>query len=205
MQGKGFPRAHRLRKRAEFERAYTEGTKQVAPKFVLFTRPNGLKHPRVGFTATRRLGNAPVVQITITRFGARDADRTTVLGVVAEPGASVEDTIAAAAPRAASQIEEDWKLDNLLRFDLPRVLIAVMPLDDLSDWVAMKGRLSKIAFIEASELLALSRLGVTVRLRYFGNQEQLALALSQRDVRLAKDDNGWTLGHDPEAGSARAR
>jgi hypothetical protein len=153
----------------------------------------------------RRLGNAPVVQVTITRFGTRDADRTTVLGVVAEPGASVEDTIAAAAPRAASQIEENWKLDNLLRFDLPRVLIAVMPLDDLSDWVAMKGRLSKIAFIEASELLALSRLGATVRLRYFGNHEQLALALSQRDVRLAKDDNGWTLRHAPEAGSARAR
>lgn len=60
MQGKGFPRARRLRKRAEFERAYTEGTKQVAPKFVLFTRPNGLKHPRVGFTATRRLGNAVI-------------------------------------------------------------------------------------------------------------------------------------------------
>ncbi len=32
---------------------------------------------------TRRLGNAPVVQVTITRFGARDADRTTVLAVVA--------------------------------------------------------------------------------------------------------------------------
>ncbi len=154
---------------------------------------------------TRRLGNAPVVQVTITRFGARDADRTTVLAVVAKPGDSIEQTIAAAAPLAASQIEEDWKLDNLLRFDLPRELIAIMPLDDLSDWVIMKRLLSEIAFIEASELLALSRLGATVRLRYFGNSEQLALALSQRDVRLAEDDNGWTLRHDSEAGSARAR
>jgi len=53
--------------------------------------------------------------------------------------------------------------------------------------------------------LALSRLGATVRLRYFGNEEQLTLALSQRDVRLAKDDNGWTLRNDPEAGSAWTR
>ena len=154
---------------------------------------------------TRRLGNAPVVQVTITRFGTRDADRTTVLAVTAKSGDSIEDTIAAAAPRAFFQIEEDWKLDNLLRFDLPRELIAVMPLDDLSDWVFMKRLLSEIAFIEASELLAFSRLGATVRLRYFGNQEQLALALSQRDVRLSEDDRGWTLRHDPEAGSARAR
>ena len=77
--------------------------------------------------------------------------------------------------------------------------------DDLSDWVIMERLLSKIAFVEASELLALSRDGATVRLRYFGNQEQLALALSQRDVRLAEDDNGWFLLHDPGAGSAPAR
>ena len=60
MRGDRFPRTHRLRKRSEFERAYAEGTKQVAPRLVLFTRPNGLSHPRVGFTATRRLGNAVV-------------------------------------------------------------------------------------------------------------------------------------------------
>ncbi len=39
---------------------YAEGTKQVEPRFVLFTRPNGLQYPRLGITATRRLGNAVV-------------------------------------------------------------------------------------------------------------------------------------------------
>ncbi len=39
---------------------YAEGTKQVAPSFVMFTRPNGLEYPRLGITATRRLGNAVV-------------------------------------------------------------------------------------------------------------------------------------------------
>ena len=56
----GFPRTHRLRKRSEFERVYAEGTKQVVSNFVLFTRPNGLEYPRLGITATRRLGNAVV-------------------------------------------------------------------------------------------------------------------------------------------------
>ena len=56
----GFPRTHRLRKRSEFESVYAEGTKQVEPRFVLFTRPNGLQYPRLGITATRRLGNAVV-------------------------------------------------------------------------------------------------------------------------------------------------
>ena len=154
---------------------------------------------------TRRLGNAPVVQVNTTRFGARDADRTTVLSVVAAPGSSIEDTIAAAAPRAAAQIEEDWKRDNLLRFDLPRELIAVLEFDQLSDWVIMERLLSEIAFIEVSELLALSRGGATVRLRYFGNEEQLALALSQRDVRLAQRENGWILRREPGVRSGRGR
>jgi hypothetical protein len=154
---------------------------------------------------TRRLGNAPVIQVTITRFGAQDADRTTVLSVVAEPGRSIEDTIATAAPRAAAQIEEDWKLDNLLRFDLPQELVTLLRLDELSDWVAMERLLSEIAFIEAIELLALSRQGATIRLRYFGSQEQLALALSQRDVRLTAAENGWILSHDRDGGSTRAR
>lgn len=154
---------------------------------------------------TRRIGNAPVVQVTITRFGAQDADRTTVLSVVAEPGSTIEETIAAAAPRAAAQIEEDWKQDNLLRFDLPQELVAVMRLDNLSEWVRMERLLSEIAFIETSELVALSRLGATVRLRYFGNQEQLSLALSQRDVRLTEGENGWVLQYTSGAESSLAR
>ena len=154
---------------------------------------------------TRRLGNAPMVQVSITRFGTRQENRTMVLAVVAKPGDSITDTISAAAPRAVSKIEEGWKLDNLLRFHLPQELIAVTPLDNLSDWVLMERRLSEIAFVEASELLALSRWGATVRLRYFGNQKQLSLALSQRDVWLAEDGKGWTLRHEPEAGSARTK
>jgi hypothetical protein len=151
------------------------------------------------------LGAAPTVQITLTRFGSQDSDRSTVLSVPGLAGASVEDTIAAAAPRVASQIEEDWKLDNLLRFDLPQELIAVLPLQDLADWVVVERLLSEIAFVESSELLALSRSGATVRLRYFGNQEQLGLALSQRDVRLTEEDDGWVLRHAPGAGSASAQ
>ena len=154
---------------------------------------------------TRSFGNTPVVQVSITHFGTRHGEPTTVLDVMAKPGASITDTISAAAPHAVFQIEEDWKLNNLLRFDLPQELIAITPLDNLSDWVLMERRLSEIAFVEASELLALSRLGATVRLRYFGNPKQLSLALLQRNVRLAEDDKGWTLHHKPEAGSARTR
>lgn len=45
-----------MRKRADFQKAYSEGAKEVSPAFALFVRPNGLEHSRLGVTATRKLG-----------------------------------------------------------------------------------------------------------------------------------------------------
>lgn len=49
-----------MRKRADFKRAYDEGSKVVMRPFVLFARANGLAHARLGVTATRKLGPAVV-------------------------------------------------------------------------------------------------------------------------------------------------
>lgn len=53
-------REQRVRKRADFERAYASGVKIVRRPFVLFARPNGLEHGRLGVTATRKIGNAVI-------------------------------------------------------------------------------------------------------------------------------------------------
>lgn len=58
MKPEGFPPSVRVRKRADFKRAYDEGSKVVMRPFVLFARPNGLAASRLGVTATRKLGPA---------------------------------------------------------------------------------------------------------------------------------------------------
>lgn len=45
-----------MQKRADFEKAYSEGAKVVSAAFAMFVRPNGLDHSRIGVTATRKLG-----------------------------------------------------------------------------------------------------------------------------------------------------
>lgn len=52
------PLAH-IRARRDFLAA-NSGVRVPMPHFVLLVRPNGLDHPRVGFTVSRRVGNAVV-------------------------------------------------------------------------------------------------------------------------------------------------
>ncbi len=54
----GFPRACRLRRRAEFKRVYEGGVKIVRGTMVVFAAP-GSGPTRIGITATRKLGGAP--------------------------------------------------------------------------------------------------------------------------------------------------
>lgn len=54
----GLPRAMRLRRRADFVRAYEEGIKVVRRPMVLFARRSDSDRVRLGITATRKIGNS---------------------------------------------------------------------------------------------------------------------------------------------------
>jgi ribonuclease P protein component len=53
-----LPREQRIAKRRDFVRAYEGGTKLHGRFSVLFILENSLSHPRLGITATRKLGKA---------------------------------------------------------------------------------------------------------------------------------------------------
>lgn len=54
----GFAARWRLRRRPEFLRVQNEGRKFVTEHFLIFARANGLPHPRIGITASRKVGKA---------------------------------------------------------------------------------------------------------------------------------------------------
>ena len=58
MAGQGLTAAERVRRRPEFERAYTEGVRIHGRFMTLFVASNGGSTPRVGVAATRKLGSA---------------------------------------------------------------------------------------------------------------------------------------------------
>jgi ribonuclease P protein component len=55
-----LPKSHRIAKRRDFLQAYDAGQKTFGRYVVIFARPNELGHPRLGITATRKLGKAHI-------------------------------------------------------------------------------------------------------------------------------------------------
>ena len=53
-----FKAADRIRKRREYQRVYDQGRKVFSRNFTLFLLENDLRRPRLGITATRRVGGA---------------------------------------------------------------------------------------------------------------------------------------------------
>lgn len=51
---------HTLKKNSDFRRLYTKGKNSVTPYLVVYSRKNGMKINRVGFTVSAKLGNAVI-------------------------------------------------------------------------------------------------------------------------------------------------
>ena len=55
-----FPRHVRIVRGSDFRIAYRDGLRLESERFVLFGRENGLDHPRIGITVSRKVGGAVV-------------------------------------------------------------------------------------------------------------------------------------------------
>ena len=55
-----FPRSHRLSGKLAFAAVYDAKVKDSRGPLLIFSRPNGLAHPRLGLSVSRRVGNAVV-------------------------------------------------------------------------------------------------------------------------------------------------
>lgn len=58
MSSQALRPTERIRRRSEFERAYSQGTRVHGRFMTLFVVPNGGDHPRIGVAATKKLGSA---------------------------------------------------------------------------------------------------------------------------------------------------
>ena len=111
-----FLRQYRILRTADFRRAYQRRNSAADQQIVVFGYPNGLPHPRIGISASRRIGGA-VVRNRWKRL-LREAFRLTRsqlpegIDLIVVPRPNVEPTLASLldslpclATRVAKKIE----------------------------------------------------------------------------------------------------
>ena len=111
----------------------------------------------------------------------------------ATPGESDADLMARATTATVQQIQDAWKKANLLDFGKTATIVVRVPIADLASWIAVRDRLTATPAVKRAALLALDREEARVSISFYGDPNQLRLALAQRDLTLDGSDPDWVL------------
>ncbi len=133
------------------------------------------------------------IELATSWLSPRGSDRTSIKSLNNTKGQPLQSILSDAAIHLRDEIEEDWKKDNLLRFEDSRKLIAQANLQGLSDLVLLKNKLKTNPFVQKIEIVRVSLNSALIRVQYIGHPDQLSLSLSQRDIVLTRGSVYWKL------------
>ena len=150
------------------------------------------------------LSRRSTVEVYLTRYGTAHQEQTFVKSYASKGKESLVDLLGRAAADLTRQVQDNWKNDNLLQFTRQAVVAVTVRIGGLSDWLAVRERLGRVAVIRKAELVLLSRDEVRVNLHYIGEPEQLSLALEQADLAISKDGDDWILDMVPETPAGKS-
>lgn len=134
-----------------------------------------------------------VLDVYFTRFGRQLKEQTEVISFPQQKDETVAALLARAAQELTSVVEDNWKRDNLLRFDRADMIPVVVAISGLKDWIRVRARLGGVAVLRRTEMVMLSKDLVHLNLHFIGETNQLALALEQADLKLAQENQQWRL------------
>lgn len=119
--------------------------------------------------------------------------------IPAREGETFEALVARAVDEVVQAIGESYKNQNLLQFDRPASLAAVVPLAGLDDWLMVRGRLDRVPQVRSYRVVSLNRTGAALMLDFVGDQQQLQGALMRGGIDLAWVDGQWQMQPAPAA------
>lgn len=119
--------------------------------------------------------------------------------MTARDGENLEGLVARAVDSVVQAVGDTYKSQNLLLFDRPASLAAVVPLGGLEDWLTVRGRLDRVPQVRSYRVVSLNRTGAALMLDFVGDQQQLQGVLLRGGIDLAWVDGQWLMQPAPAA------
>lgn len=138
------------------------------------------------------IGSLGAESVRVTLYFTRTGIEKTVV-VPATGGQTWSQLFEASASQAWELVEDEWKRENMLQFDVTGQITALVPLTALEDWLTVKTRLEGVPLIDRYELQAITRDRAQVTLYYLGDESQLKLAMAQSDLGFVWQDEAWVI------------
>jgi len=136
----------------------------------------------------------PELEVYLTRFGSALQEHTVVKNFTAIAGETTENLLRRGALQLKTQVEDNWKEDNLIQAGQVQVLPLQVRVNSLKDWVRVRDRLNGVAIVRRAEVVLMRQGEVHLNLNFIGDAEQLALSLDQADLVLWEEASNWYLG-----------
>jgi hypothetical protein len=142
-------------------------------------------------TARREEGRLAGIDITLKRYAGGHLGDAKSRSLDADPGetqsALLQRAVAAVAADLAGGAEEPAADAQAA------TLAAIVPIDSLKAWIAVRDRLGSVAGVRNVELLSLTQSEAKIAIHYVGGAEALKSALKASDFALAGGEPVWRL------------
>ena len=129
------------------------------------------------------------LSVSATRYGPEGG---VPVGTARAP-ASDDEGFRMAIQAIISNLEAEWKRRNLIQTNVRGSLIALVPVQNLSDWVLVQRRLTQVPSVASATLVHLQRGQAQVAIDYFGTVEQLQSAMARGRLDLRQGAIDWVL------------
>ncbi|MBL8660250.1 MAG: DUF2066 domain-containing protein [Rhodospirillales bacterium] len=142
---------------------------------------------------------AAELTVALTLYGADGARKGPTRRYTATNGESADDLLARAAEATMTEVQNQWKRENLVVASQAAVESVAVPISSLEDWLTVRRRLDGVETIEKTDVVLLTRSHALINIHHYGTAEQLGLALEQADLILRQGAEGLVLTARPRS------
>ena len=132
------------------------------------------------------------LHVTVRKFG--DQEKSINIQSFSMPTSkSEENLLDTSAKKAFKNIIEDWKIQNIIRFDNPNKISVNISTPDIFYLNKVLEMIKKTRIVERVDILKLNRNYNQIIVHFYGNKDQLVSSFERNNLKLLDENNYWNI------------
>ncbi len=106
---------------------------------------------------------------------------------------SEEELLSVSVQKVFNNIIEEWKLENIIRFDNPNTISVNIATPDIKYLNQVVLLIKKTRVVERVKIIKINRNDTQILVHFFGNTDQLISSLQRNNIDLINNNNYWNI------------